>query len=143
MPMRRGADVKVQIDGVTYAVQRVRVGDRSPALNVSNSEGACGNPLIEATDGFATKTPDLREGTLQLVSATFDEDNNPFAAPLSLTSSNWYGVEIFPAGLGGPAHQLGNVLLEEVSHDFNIPGLQPVTLNFQTDGAFSLAGENT
>jgi hypothetical protein len=139
--MRRGADVKVTINGVAYAVQRVRVGDRSPALNVSNSEGMPGNPTYDVVGGFVTKTPDLREGTLELVSATFDEDNNPFASPLSLTSGNWYAVDVFPAGLSGPTAQFGNLLLEDVSHDFNIPGLQPVTLRFQSDGRYVMAGE--
>lgn len=141
MPMRRGADVKVDIDGVPFAAQRVRAGDRSPALNVSNSEGQTGNPVTADGPNYVSKTPDLREGTLQLVNATFDDDNNPFGSPLFLTSGNWYAVLIYPAGRDGEAHDYGNLLLESVGHDFGIPGLQPCTFDFVSDGSYTLAGE--
>lgn len=139
--LRRGADVRITVDGVAFAVSRVRVGDRTTAQNVSNSEGVCGNPLVAPALGFVTKTPDLREGSLEMTAVTFDDENNPFSAPLSFTSGNWYQVSVFPAGLAGPFHDLGNILLTNVTHEFNIPGLQPVNLTFESDGLYVLAGE--
>lgn len=134
--MQRGANCRWKIDGVLYAVQNFRRGGRAQGINVSNSEGAPGNDVEADAVGFTSKIADVRDGQFQLVSASFDDEDNPFASPLALVEGTYHTLQQFPAGLSGPASSAFNALLVEVSHQGQIPGAQPVTLTFESDGEY-------
>lgn len=136
MAQRRAADARWKIDGILYAVKRFRRSGRANPIDVSNSEGVPGNPAQPAALGTSACIGDLPEGQFQLVSATFDDAANPFAAPLVLIENSYHTLQHYPAGIAGPAAAAFNALLVEVVSEGQIPGAQPVTLTFQSDGAY-------
>lgn len=136
MAMRRGQDARLTIDGVAFAFNRLRVSDRTTAQAVSNSEGRTGNPDFTDSPGFVSKVPDLIEGMIEVVAASFDEDANVFGPPPLISKGFYYVLAVYPNGLSSDPWSIGNALLVEVSHEFQIPGLQPLTLRFETDGIY-------
>lgn len=147
MAMRRAADFRVTIDGTAYAVQRVRVGDHTGTIVVTNTERVPGNAGY--TDGsadgehFEAKIPDIRAGQIQLVNATLDETEDTFGpGGYDLVSGYYYALHVIPTATDlAYYHDYGNCLLVDISHEGGIPGPQPVTLTFETDGSYRLAGE--
>lgn len=136
MSMRRGQDARATINGVAFAFNRFRISDRAASLNVSNSEGRTGNSAGTDSPGFMSKTPDLSEGQFELVAASYDETFNLFGTPPNLTPAFWYDVFVYPVGIDNDPWEFPNALLVEVTHEGNVPGLQPLTLRFETDGAY-------
>lgn len=135
----RAADFRVSIGGTFYAVQEVFVGASVQPIRVSNTEGTPGNPEADTARGFTAVIPDLAEGRVRLVSATFNDDENPYAAPIGLDVGEYFEIEVFPAG-EGDSYSYGNCLCVSVSHQGRIPGPQPLTAEFETDGTFSFPG---
>jgi hypothetical protein len=135
MTQRRGADFRVLLNGTFYAVARIEVGGRCPPDVVSNTEGVPGNPLAAIARGFSAIIGDLAEGTMRLVSATFDDANNPYAAPFDVDIGEYVSIIAFPSGAGF-GYNYGNCLVLSYSHSGQVPGLQPLTIEVQTDGLF-------
>src|SRR5688572_7690507 len=113
MAQRRGADFRVSIDGFFYAVNRIGVSGQVNDIVTSNTEGIAGNPeRLEAWLFTTTRIPDLPDGEISLVSATFDDAHNPFAAVPDLKLGAYYDVQAYPAGIaGGIYYDWGNCLL--------------------------------
>lgn len=139
--MQRAANFRFTIDGVAYAVANVRVGAGVQPCVVSNSEGQPGNPDYPAALGYTSVIPDLAEGQMELQSASYDPDNSPFDAPLSLVQGNYYDLNGYPAGTAELEYHYGNCMLVRIEHTARIPGPSPVNLVFQTDGSFNLPGQ--
>jgi hypothetical protein len=136
MGMARAADCRWKIDEDWYSIQRFRRSGRTNPINVSNSEGALGNQDFPDEIGSSAFIPDLPEGQFQLVNATWDESANPFTAPAPLVEGTYHLLQQFPAGVSGSSSSVFNALLIEVTHEGQIPGPQPVTLTFQSDGFY-------
>lgn len=140
MPMRRGADARISIDGVFCALNRFEVSDRSSSINVTNTEGIPGSPAdSEAARGYAAKIPDIAEGTIRVTFASYDDDNDPFAGSLHLESGVYYPIQVYPTG-SGESHNYGSLLCTEVTHSGSVPGPQPVTATFESDGLYTVLG---
>lgn len=139
---RAGYEFRVWIDGNPYAVGRIEVGGRVEPIRTGNTEGYTGNPNAADARGFSAVIPDLSEGRIRLVSATFDDGDNPFSAPISLTLGEYYALEASPVGdTSGFTYDYGNCMLVSYDHTASIPGPQPMTLEFQTDGTFGIVNE--
>jgi len=140
MPQRSGWEARVKLGGLFYAVKTWRFETAVPDLDVSNTEGVAGNGLVAAPAiGYSGALPGLAKGTFTLASATFDDDNNPFAVPLLLRAGIYLAVQIFPARATGVSHLLPNCLIMRVTHEGDVTGLSPVTIEGTTDGAYSVA----
>ena len=132
---RRGADFRVSINGVFYAVARIGVSARVGDLITSNTEGTPGNPAAVAFLGCTTRIADLPDGEFTLQSATWDDADNPWAAPISLALGGYYALVGYPAGIAaGVGYTWGNCLLVDFDHSANVPGPQPMNLRFRPDG---------
>jgi hypothetical protein len=141
MAQRAGWEARVKINTIFYAVKRWRVESAASDQDVSNSEGVPGNASSPALPqpGYSSSLGGLSKGTFTLTSATFDDEDNPFAAPLLLNEGDWAEIEIFPAGAAGPRHYLANALITRLTNEGEVDGLSPVTIEGVTDGAYQLA----
>src|SRR4051812_30994061 len=132
MPKRRGVDGRWTLNGTAYSVQRYDLGGRLQAIQVANTEGTVGNPNGTVARGYSAKLGDIFEGTVGLTQPTFDENENPFAAPLDLDIGQYVRVKFYPAGLSGPFYDMGDMLLSGMSHSGSVPGAQPLRLEFES-----------
>ena|ERR1700735_2752909 len=139
MTQRRGADFDVILASTIYAVARINVSADVPPLVTSNTEGRRGNSALANSPGFSSVIPDLPEGTVELVSATFDDAENPFEAPYNITVGEYVSVVALPSGVGGVSYDYGNCLVLHIDHAGSVPGAQPLTIRLKTDGSFKLA----
>jgi hypothetical protein len=142
MPMQITANSRVTINGVAYAIQRIRRGGRVQANDVDNTEGQPGNPDAATALGFGAVLPDLRKGDIELTQAAFDDDNNPHEGPIALVEGEYYNIQHYPAGLAGPAADYGNVLCVECVQEGSSPGPLIPRAVFRTDGAYGHPGES-
>jgi hypothetical protein len=131
---RRGADFRVRIDGVFYGFSSIGVSGNVADLIVSNTEGIPGNPLASDVRFTTARIADLPDGQFTLSQATFDDADNPFAAPVSLELGEYYVLEGFPSGEDGPSYDWGNCMLCNFNHSARVPGPQPLELTFKPDG---------
>ena len=141
MSKRAGWENRVKVNGIAYRTKRTTIEDSAADLEVTDSEGVPGNPLATEAPGFYAAVPGISKGTFSLQSATFDDDDNPFSAPLSLAAGNYISVEAYPAGLTGVAHVYENCLITKIRHEMDVDGLSPVTIEGVTDGSYTLASE--
>jgi hypothetical protein len=133
MAKARGADFRVQLAGIFYAVQRVEVSARVADILVTNSEGQAGNPAAAAVLGSVARIADIQDGSVRLVSATWDDEHNPWDANFNLDLGTYNLLVMFPSGVLGPAYDWGFCLLTEWQHSSSIPGPQPTTLTLMVD----------
>jgi hypothetical protein len=142
MALRSGFEARVQLDVTLYAVKRWSIDPETTALDVSNSEGIPGDTsgAIAAAPGvgFASHIRSNKKVRVMLQSATFDDSNNPFAAPLALDVGMYITVAIFPWGLGGDSHS-ARILIDKIKHEGEVDGAQPVTIEGVSDGRYRLA----
>lgn len=134
---RRGVDFRVTINGIFYAVNSIGVSGNVADIMTSNTEGIAGNPNWDTNPlgDFVSRIPDLPDGQFTLGSATFDDDDNPFAGAINLVLGGYYALAAFPAGFQiSLAYQWGNAILTGFDHTGRVPGPQPVNLTFKPDG---------
>lgn len=143
--MYRGADARVWIAGYYWAVQRYSFSGSVPPINVSNTEGIAGNPNYttpaasvpsSAGGGFQSFIRDLGVARIRLVSATFDSTDNPWSNPPALDLGSYYTIQFYPDKDGSIYYDFPNCLLVDFTHEGTVPGPQPLTLEFTTDGDF-------
>ncbi len=122
-----GFNVKVRINEMVYEVNKASVRDSVNDGDVTNSEG----------DGFGDSLDCIRRGEISLDQATFDDANNPFGVPQALEPRSTPYIKIYPSGLGGPYWNFPVTLITELSHDFDVGNLQPISLKAKNKGYFS------
>lgn len=138
MAMKRACDARVEMDGAFFSVQRFMVGSSVQPIRVSNTEGKPGNSQASADNtrrGYAAKLGDEKEGRIRLVNATWDDEENPWSSTINLIPGTYHDVKVYPDG-AGEVHSYTNCLLVSTSHEGAIPGGQPVTMEFETDGYY-------
>jgi hypothetical protein len=137
MTMRRAVDMKVTIKGVLFSVQEFTFDDVCPLDDVSNTNGVTGNPAYGPSPGFASKLPDIKNGRVSLRMATFDDAENPFAAGgLNIGAGSFVPILAYPAGLTGVKWTMSNVAIAQMSNSGHVPGVQPISLQGETDGLY-------
>lgn len=140
MAKRAGWENRVKVNGIAYATKRTMIESSCADLEVTDSEGNPGNPDAAAAPGCYATVPGISKGTFSLQSATFDDDDNPFAAPLSLEEGDYIDLEAYPAGIDGPGH-LFQCMITKIRQEMDVDGLSPVTVEGVTDGGYELASE--
>lgn len=143
MTKARAADARLRIAGVPYAVQNFRRTGRVNPIGVANTEGIPGNSdLNTANSNFDAVLPDIRSGEFTVRQAVFDDENNPYAAPVSLVEGGYYELVWFPSGLAGPSADLGFCLCTECGEEGTVGnGAVIPYASFRTDGQYSIPGE--
>lgn len=143
-----GFNAKATIDSAAYAFATYRVRAVGQHHDVSNTEGLAGNSGIPAAQlgdvsgasGAAVFQSNL-PGQLHLEAtvrqATFDLANNPFAAPIVLDVGFFYEIAILYV-TAGPAWEADSFLINDLSGEGDVKGLQPVSFSGVSDGKFFL-----
>jgi hypothetical protein len=107
----------------------------------TNSEGTPGNPAATAAHrGFRSKLGTPTGGEVTLKQLTFDSTtSNPFLAPFILFDGAYVNVRIFPAWDVDPTrwHHFPSLLVKDISGEIDISAGEPVTISFDTDGAYA------
>lgn len=130
------AKLRVGQSLTAFGVQRINYRRECPAIDVTNTEAepGCEEFAGSGEEGGAAEIGDVKRGTLSLT-LNYDDVRDPFAAPLSLIVDQYYAIKYYPSGVTGPLlYDLLNCRLRNASHDALVPGGQPVTLEFGTDG---------
>lgn len=141
MTRARAADGKMTIDGTAYAYRSVQRTDRVNPIDVSNSEGIPGNVDGTAGTNYSSTLPDLRSGEFTIGTAFFDDEDNPYAAPISLRAGDYHALEFFPTGLAGPVAQ-GIFLCVEAGEQGTVgQGALITNSRWRSDGAYTGPGE--
>lgn len=136
---RAGWKAKVRIGDTQFACQSVDPDIDGGDVDVSNTEGEAGNPDYDGgEEGGAASIGDIKRGTLTCRIA-YDDETSPWLSPLSLVVNNYYAIKVYPSGLTGPEmYDWPNARLRKTSHSMVVPGGQPVTVTFVSDGIASL-----
>ena len=143
MAQRAGWEFQIRVGASAYVfvAKRYRSENESPQLDNSNSEGRPGNPAAtnQNARGYATAVKNLRRARLTLEQATRDDNENPFAAPLSWREGIYVdSLTIFPAGVTSPLYKdtYNSLLITKVTKEGEVGGLQPLTFEFASDGQY-------
>ncbi len=138
MGQRRGADARFILDGLFFACNRIIVRITPPLIDTSNTEGVAADASLGGVNGIlgtVAKLPDITGAEIECTAATFSDDDNPFLKAVGLLPNSFHTLIVFPAGLAagvkyGPWH----VAYAGSEHTMMVPGAQPITLKFETDG---------
>jgi len=144
MAQLAGFNAQVDIDGIPYTVSEYRIDDETPALETTNSEAVRGDGSVDPVGaGYATNTSGVSQAKVMLKTATFDDTNDIFAAPLSIASANVVAVLIYPDGrAAGLPHSFPMLRLTKVTPEGQSNGLQPITIEGVTDGSYFLRNQD-
>lgn len=136
MPQRRGADARFMIDGALFACNRITKRIPQPLLDTSNTEGVASDPEQASNPklGSVSKLPDITGAEIECAAATFNDDDNPFLSPFNVRPGSYHFVTFFPAGLLGPKYGPWHCAFAGSEHQVMVPGAQPLTVKFETDG---------
>jgi len=138
-----GYNLKVDLNGVPYAVGRVVVRDSAPAQDVSNTEGLPGNPTppagFVANPAFSSALGGQAQATVELVQPTFDNAADPFGAPLAAAPGSFVPCIIYLTSRGPatPQWNFANLLITEGELNHDVKALEPLTLRGVSDGAYT------
>jgi hypothetical protein len=143
MAQLAGFNAQVDINGIAYTVSEYRIDDETPALETTNSEAVLGDGTVDPVGGgYQTNVSGVSQAKVMLKTATFDDTDDVFAAPLSLASAIVVAVSIFPDGrTAGLPHTFPNLRITKVTPEGQINGLQPITIEGVTDGSYSLRNQ--
>ena len=121
-----------------YAIARWTIADEVQEQDVSNTEGQEGNTTISSLNpGFSAYIAGLRRFTANLVNASFDVTNNPFAAPLNLNAGVYVAIKLFLNQATGVSWFCTSFLINRISQDGDVRGLQPLTIAGVGDGFYT------
>jgi len=138
----RPGDGKLTINGVAYSYRTIMRTGRLEPIDVSNSEGYPGNVNGITHPGFRATLPDLRGCEFEVSAAYFDDEDNPYAAPINLIEGGYYDVVWFPFGLTGVAADMGACLCVETSEQGTVgQGALIPRARFRSDTLYSAPGE--
>jgi hypothetical protein len=135
----KGFEGRVKINDITVAYATVSLDPLMQANDLSNSEGKTGKAGMPAIPGFRSVTGDVAGFRITIEIRTWSDLDDPFALPLSLDQGDYVKVEVFPLKAGTKKHSFPSALLVSPSHRLQIPGTQPVTLVFESDGFYALS----
>jgi hypothetical protein len=131
-----GWEYRVFVDGTALRARRFSFKPAVPELDVTDSE----SPSNAALDFvYAETLYGVGKVTWSIEQATFDPDDNPFASPLSLLVGTYHDFEIEPRD-SAERHTFKGLILGN-THDGEVTGLQPITIEGVSDGVFTSAGE--
>lgn len=135
-----GFFAQVDINNLPYTVSEWRVDVEAPALETTNSEAVNGAGAPD-TMGFKTSVSGVSVAKIMLKTATFDDTDDIFAAPLALREAMVVSVRIFHDTRLGTAHVFPRVRITKLTVEGQSSGLQPITLEGETDGGFTLRNQ--
>jgi hypothetical protein len=140
MPQRAGWEFQIDVNGVAFVAKRYQIKAESPLLDCSNSEGKPGKPGGALAPGFAGSLRNLRRATVSVGVATYDDDVNYFAPPLSLREANYLSnVKVYPGGRSGARiHSIDSLLITAVTLEGTVGQEQPVSFEGVSDGNYNL-----
>jgi hypothetical protein len=142
MGMQRAADARWSIGGTFFAVQKYSRRTMTQRINVSNTESIPGNENVAvglAGEGGPTSSfiPEIPVTEIRLTNASYDPQNNPMAAPWSITKGAYLVVAWFPAGVNNTGYGPYNAMVEEITHEGVVgQGAQPFSVTLVLDGEF-------
>ena len=132
-----GQAVKVNCNNVALAVKRVSIRGTVMDLDVTNTEGVGGNPLAVVAAGFAGRIGGIAELEVRLELPTFDSQNNPFQAPLSITLGAYVILRVWKNLRTGVSYQTTGLVCE-VDDESEVRGLQVPSFTVRSDSLFQL-----
>lgn len=123
---------------VFYHVKKWTIHYKRARLDVSNTEGNAGDSTQPDTlsPGYACGVRGLYMAEVTIEEATFDTDMNLFITPILIKNSTYLRLKIFPLR-GFDYHYFPSLQIEEVSHEGEVGGLQPVSFKGTHDGIYS------
>lgn len=132
-----GFNKKVRINSVVYTARRVSVRESAGDLEMSNTEGV-GPQGVSGTPQYETRTPGLIVAEVSVTNATFDTQENPFAAPRNVAAGAFLtNVFIYLNGLSGVNWGFTSLLILSVTDESDVPGLMPIGWTAKSNGSYS------
>jgi hypothetical protein len=140
MAQRAGWEARIKIGpnagAMSYfAVKRWSIEPSCPLLNADNTEGKPGNSAAANARGFASRVKNIRSARIMLEQATFDDTDDPFAAPYNLAEGVFVRLELYPAG-AGVVHTIDSMCISKMTVAGEVGQLQPVTIEAESDGNY-------
>jgi hypothetical protein len=134
---RRAIDFLAAVNGEPYSIAGSSWRSQAPAINTTNSEGVTGDPNGSGGPGDTSCIPEAPTGIFSLRTATYDDSNSPYGAPISFRAGNYYNLEGNPSGeVNGETWRVPSALLTTLEHTSGQTGTQPVNADFQSDGTY-------
>jgi hypothetical protein len=132
-----GFNAKVRVGGVYYTCTRWSVRDSITDEDITNTEGTLGGVIGTAIPGYETRVGGPAVAEVTVTNASYDEQENVFDPPRSVTPRNYIPVRIYPAGLSGKYWDFPSLLIQTVEHTGEARGLSPITFTGRTDGSYT------
>lgn len=135
-----GFKARIRVDNaVVYDGATFEIDDNAETGDVTGFEGVL-TPGGEAI--FAEKVATKASCRVTVTNATFNTTANPFVAPLNLTRGRTITLEIFPDKNDETVvHDFPELILTNVRASGDVSGLQPVSFTGESNGSYTLAGE--
>lgn len=144
-----GLNLQVTINNIPYSVAEFSADQQSEGLDATNSEGHPGselNPLPAAAGRnpvqpwglFQSRVAGPIVTRVMLKNASFDPARNPFRAPLLMRAGLYYSVLVWPNTAIGNIFHGFILLVTSIKHESTVKGLQPITIEGETDGVHGL-----
>ncbi len=138
MGQRRGADARFVLDGFFFACNRISIRINVPLIDTSNTEGVAADPsgviAVNPQRFSVSKLPDITGAEIECAAATFSDDDNPFLKAIGLFPGSFHTITFYPTGNVGVQYGPWHCAYAGSEHTVMVPGAQPLTLKFETDG---------
>lgn len=138
MGYKSGYKFRLRINSTAYGCSDVGVDASVDPQDVSNSEGYTGQSGITAHVGYSSVISGLRSARANFRGATFADDENPFTAPWNAIPGEYATLRVYLWGLTGVSWYFPSFLIVGTSWNAQVRGLQPVSVNGQSDGLYYL-----
>lgn len=135
-PQYAGWEARGTIRTTSYSFRTCSMTSTGTDLDVTNTEGRTGGGSA-ATPGYMAKIMGLRSCAVRATSATYDSGNNIFQTGGMVLAIGDYVSFTVEAFSGGLAHVVEQLLITELSIEFDVAGAQPITFAGVSDGFYS------
>lgn len=136
MGFKHGYRFRLRVNSTAYGASDCSVDITSDGADVSNTEGYTGQVGITAHTGYASVIGGLRSARVSFRNATFADDENPFAAPYGMQVSEYVTLRVYLFSLTSVSWYFPSFFIAGTSWNGQVRGLQPVSINGQSDGLF-------
>lgn len=144
MAHRSGYEWRVTIGdaGGNWGAKGFSIVQETTEASVANSEGIIGKTggAADSTASFDAHVRTLRRARITIRFATFNDSADLFAAPLSLKEGDHHAMSVSHLRNNTKKWTFPSVLITKVTQEGEIDGLQPLTIEGITDGAYSYSG---
>jgi hypothetical protein len=124
-----------------YAVASWSFDDSAAASDISTTEGKPGNndPAAVANASYGARLPGQSNARVTFQAPAYGLNGNEFAPPLQWHSGVFYGVRVYPEGIGAGLvmHEFPSLLCTRVGQNLGSPSNPiPSVLEMESDGAY-------